>query len=118
MKRLGRTLWKVKAGLYRPEYFRYRWHKRTNGCAYPERTYVIRPNGAVSPCIFWDQDPLGFLPDQSGEIIDRKISELGEGLRCGKPQGTCKTCTVRRDAFYQPLRPADAPIADSAPELG
>lgn len=118
LKRLGRALWRVKAGLYRPEYFRYRWHKRQDGCAYPGRTYVIRPNGAVSPCIFWDRDPMGFLPEESGESIDQRIGELREGLRCNSPVGTCETCTVRRDAFYQPLRPAETPLVDGAPELG
>lgn len=118
LKRLGRALWKVKAGLYRPEYFRYRWHKRAQGCAYPGRTYVIRPNGAVSPCIFWDRDPMGFLPEDAGGEIDERIGELREGLRCNEPLGTCKTCTVRRDAFYQPMRPVEAPIGESAPEPG
>ncbi|MCG8456872.1 MAG: radical SAM protein [Holophagales bacterium] len=108
MKRLGRALWRVRAGLYRPEYFRYRWHKQREGCAYPKRTYVIRPNGAVSPCIFWEREPLGFLPHESVETIDERIAEVSEGLRCGKPIGTCRTCEIRRDAFYQPLRPASS----------
>lgn len=105
--RLKRALWRVRAGLYRPEYFQYRWHKRQNGCAYPGRTYVIRPNGAVSPCIFWEGDPMGLLPATDFQAIDNRIGEIRESLRCGNPQGTCKTCTVRRDAFYVPERPTD-----------
>lgn len=109
--RLRRALWRVRAGLYRPEYFRYQWQKRRDGCAYPGRTYVIRPNGAVSPCIFWEEDPMGLLPGTgSFEAIDARIEQIRQGLRCGKPEGTCKTCEIRRDAFYQPGHaPEDLP---------
>lgn len=109
--RLKRALWRVRAGLYRPEYFRYQWQKRRDGCAYPGRTYVIRPNGAVSPCIFWEEDPMGLLPGTgSFEAIDARIDQIRDGLRCGKPEGTCKTCEIRRDAFYQPGHaPEDLP---------
>jgi MoaA/NifB/PqqE/SkfB family radical SAM enzyme len=104
--RLKRALWRVKAGLYRPEYFQYKWHKRKDGCAYPGRTYVIRPNGAVSPCIFWEGDPMGLLPGAGGfEAIDARIEELRQGLKCGNPLGTCTNCAMRRDAFYVPERP-------------
>ena len=109
LSRVKRFLWRVKAGLYRPEYFRYRWQKEREGCAYPKRTVVIRPNGAVSPCIFWDGDPLGFLPESGAEIGER-LDEIVEGLACGEPIGTCTNCSVRRDAFYQPLRPAEVKL--------
>lgn len=105
--RLKRALWRWRAGLYRPEYFRYEWQKRLDGCAYPKRTYVIRPNGAISPCIFWEGDPMGLLPSGDLAKIEARIDELRDGLRCGKPLGTCVTCSIRRDAFYQPFkRPA------------
>ena len=113
--RLKRALWRRKAGLYRGEYFRYEWQKRMDGCAYPKRTYVIRPNGAVSPCIFWEGDPMGFLPDQTAAQIDVGIDEIREGLRCGKPKGTCETCSVRRNAFYQPFKVRSA---DTGPKAG
>ena len=102
--RLKRALWRRKAGLYRDEYFLYEWRKRLYGCAYPGRTYVIRPNGAVSPCIFWEDDPMGFLPDGTAEQIDTGIQEISDGLRCGQPKGTCETCSQRRNAFYQPFK--------------
>lgn len=113
--RLKRALWRRKAGLYRGEYFRYEWQKRLDGCAYPKRTYVIRPNGAVSPCIFWDRDPMGFLPDQNPSEIETGVDKIREGLRCGKPEGTCETCKVRRNAFYQPFK-AKATELDEAPD--
>lgn len=115
--RLRRAFWRVRAGLYRREYFQYLRHKRQDGCAYPGRTYVIRPNGAVSPCIFWEGDPMGLLPGEGGiAAIDARIEELRQGLRCGNPEGTCKTCTMRRDAFYVPER-ANPEIAVPAASL-
>ncbi len=67
--RARRRLWRWKAGMDRPEYLRYGWYQGLFGCAYPDRNYVIRPNGAVSPCIYWDQDPIGFYPaDRSRRI--------------------------------------------------
>ena len=47
--RARRRLWRLKAGMDRPEYLRYGWYQGLFGCAYPDRNYVIRPNGAVSP---------------------------------------------------------------------
>ena len=64
-----RRLWRLRAGLDRPEYWRYSWYQGLFGCAYPDRNYVIRPNGAVSPCIYWEQDPIGFYPADNLERI-------------------------------------------------
>ncbi|MEM1202877.1 MAG: radical SAM protein [Acidobacteriota bacterium] len=111
--RLRRALWRWRAGLYRPEYFRYRWQKRLDGCAYPKRTYVIRPNGAVNPCIFWEGQPMGVMPADGLADVEARIDEVREGLRCGKPIGTCSTCNIRRDAFYQPFK---RPKATTSPE--
>jgi len=99
-----RALWRMRAGLYRWEYFDYELAKWRNGCAYPGRTYVIRPNGAVAPCIFWNDPPLALLPEMERAEVDRKLAPVREGLRNGEPIGTCVTCTVRGDAFYQPFR--------------
>jgi MoaA/NifB/PqqE/SkfB family radical SAM enzyme len=115
LTRARRALWRVKAGLYRPEYFRYEWQKRLDGCAYPKRTYVIRPNGAINPCIFWDRDPMGMLPAGDLQLIEQRIDQVREGLRCDQPQGTCETCLVRRNAFYTPFRRKDSVAEPSAP---
>ena len=114
--RLKRALWRRKAGLYRDEYFLYEWRKRMQGCAYPKRTYVIRPNGAVSPCIFWDRDPLGFLPEDAAGGIDAGIEKISEGLKHGKPVGTCEGCSERRNAFYQPFKIKSKKLGERAPE--
>jgi MoaA/NifB/PqqE/SkfB family radical SAM enzyme len=62
LERVRRRLWRLRAGMDRPEYWRYAWYQSLFGCAYPGRNYVIRPNGAVNPCIYWDGDPIGFYP--------------------------------------------------------
>lgn len=118
-KRLRRALWRRKAGLYRKEYLLYQFHKWLDGCAFPKRTYVIRPNGNVSPCIFWEDEPMGVLPEGDLDDIDARIAEIRHGLRCGEPKGSCATCEIRRDAFYQPLRkPPEADVTSLASGTG
>ena len=51
---------------------------------------------------------MGFLDpetpfDESLAAIETQVDAVRDGLRCGKPTGTCQTCSVRRNAFYQPL---------------
>ena len=74
------------------------------------RNYVIRPNGAVHPCIYWDQDPIGFYPadDLARIAAGSPLSRIREGLRSGAPVGTCAGCGERRTALYR-LRGAPAP---------
>jgi len=100
--RARRRLWRWRAGLDRPEYLRYAWHKRLSGCAYPGRNYVIRPNGAVNPCIYWEEGPIGFYPGDGLLRIEQgaPLRRIRQGLRSGQPVGTCTTCTERRHAFY------------------
>ena len=104
--RLRRRAFNLRSGLERWEHWSHLWRERKNGCAYPGQTFVIRPNGAVSPCIFWQDEPIGFYPDEdfstvrTGEALER----IREGLRCGDPVGTCTDCMFRRDAFYRPFR--------------
>lgn len=104
--RLRRRAWRWRAGLERPEYLTNAWREKRHGCAYPGRTYVVRPNGAVYPCVFWDRDPLGFYPDQDlGDLaLGEPLANIRDGLACGAPVGTCATCTQRRDALYRPFR--------------
>jgi MoaA/NifB/PqqE/SkfB family radical SAM enzyme len=101
--RIRRRAWRIRAGMDRFEYLRYGWYQNLFGCAYPSRNYVIRPNGAVHPCIYWDQEPIGFYP---AEGLDRIASgapmqAIREGLRSGLPIGTCATCGERRTALYR-----------------
>jgi MoaA/NifB/PqqE/SkfB family radical SAM enzyme len=116
--RIRRRLWRLRAGLDRPEYWRYSWYQGLLGCAYPDRNYVIRPNGAVSPCIYWEADPIGFYPADSLERIagGAPLKRIRDGLRSGNPIGTCTTCGERRTALYR-LRGSAAPEAPRATRL-
>jgi MoaA/NifB/PqqE/SkfB family radical SAM enzyme len=104
--RLRRWSFRRRAGLDRREYELYRRAERTKGCVWPSDFYVIRPNGAVSPCIFWDREPIGFLPqDGYAELAGGEpLRRIREGLVDGHPVGTCATCSQRKDAFYYRLR--------------
>ncbi len=104
--RLRRRVFNLRAGLERWEHWRHLWRERRNGCAYPGETFVIRPNGAVSPCIFWEDEPVGFYPDDDLAAISggSALRRIRDGLRCGQPVGTCSQCLHRRDAFYRPFR--------------
>lgn len=99
----GRRLWRIRAGIDRIEHLRYAWRKRLHGCAYPDRYFVIRPNGAVSPCIYWDRDPIGFYPADGLAAIrgGAPLAAIREGLRRGEPIGTCAGCGERRAALYR-----------------
>ena len=101
--RLLRRAWRVRAGMDKPEHIRFALRKRLHGCAYPDRYFVIRPNGAVSPCIYWDREPLGMYPAQGlAEIREGELlARIREGLHAGAPVGTCATCGERRAALYR-----------------
>jgi MoaA/NifB/PqqE/SkfB family radical SAM enzyme len=115
--RVRRRLWRLKAGIDRPEYFRYGWYQSLFGCAYPDRNYVIRPNGAVNPCIYWDKDPIGFYPADSLARIEKgaPLARIRNGLRSGEPVGTCETCGERRTALYRLRGTEPPPTVQSAP---
>ena len=108
--RTRRRLWRLRAGLDRPEYWRYSWYQGMFGCAYPDRNYVIRPNGAVNPCIYWEGDPIGFYPADGLDRISAgaPLARIRDGLRSGNPIGTCASCGERRTALYR-LRGTPAP---------
>jgi MoaA/NifB/PqqE/SkfB family radical SAM enzyme len=110
--RLARRIWRVKAGLDRVEYMRFTWQQRMHGCAYPDRYFVIRPNGAVNPCIYWEGDPIGFYPADGVATIHEgaPLARIRNGLHFGRPVGTCATCSQRRMAFYR------LPGAEAAPD--
>ena len=102
-ERVRRRVWRWRAGLDRPEYLRYAWYQGMFGCAYPGRNYVVRPNGAVNPCIYWESDPIGFYPADGVETIasGAPLQRIRDGLRSGEPVGTCATCGERRTALYR-----------------
>ncbi len=108
--RAKRRLWRLRAGLDRFEYLRHGWYQGLYGCAYPSRNYVIRPNGAVHPCIYWEKDPIGFYPADGLDRIaaGAPLRSIRDGLRSGHPIGTCATCGERRTALYR-LRGTPAP---------
>jgi MoaA/NifB/PqqE/SkfB family radical SAM enzyme len=107
--RLRRRAWRLRAGLERWEHWRHLWRERRHGCAFPGQTYVVRPSGAVQPCVYWQAEPLGVYPDADlamvaeGEVLHR----IRTGLANGQPIGTCATCIHRRDAFYRPFRESE-----------
>ena len=95
--RFRRRRWRIRAGLDRPEYREHAERRFTEGCAYPGHQYVIRPNGAVNPCIYWAGDPIGFYPAQDLAAIASGpgLTRIREGLRTGRPVGTCDGCDQR-----------------------
>ena len=102
--RISHRLWLMKAGIDRLEYRRHAWQEQRAGCGYPDRTYVIRPNGAIYPCIFWDEQPLGLLPKETLVSVSNgeALGQIRDALKAGQPIGTCARCSERRDAFYRP----------------
>jgi MoaA/NifB/PqqE/SkfB family radical SAM enzyme len=118
LARLSRRLWRVKAGIERVETWRHAWHQRLDGCAYPGRYFVIRPNGAVNPCIYWEGEPVGFYPGEDVAGIQKgpPLARIRNGLHFGHPVGTCATCSERRMAFYR-LPGADSSKNPPSPGL-
>ena len=95
-------LMRWRAGLYDRQRLRGRVRTAVAGCAWPGHTVVVRPNGAVSPCIFWEERPIGLYPETSLGEIERSplLAEIVDGLKSGNPCGTCNTCTERKHALY------------------
>ena len=92
--------WRV--GLYDRQRLRGRFRTAVAGCAWPGHTVVVRPNGAVSPCIFWEEQPIGLYPETSLGEVERSplLAEIVDGLKSGNPCGTCNSCTERKHALY------------------
>ena len=91
-----------RAGLYDRRRLLGRARTAVAGCAWPGHTIVVRPNGAVSPCIFWEEQPIGLYPETTLAEVERSplLSAITDGLRTGNPCGTCRTCTERKHALY------------------
>ena len=95
-------LFRWRAGLYDRRRLRGRVRTAVAGCAWPRHTVVVRPNGAVSPCIFWEEQPIGLYPETTLTEVERSplLSSITDGLRTGNPCGTCRTCSERKHALY------------------
>ena len=95
-------LMRWRAGLYDRQRLRGRFRTAVAGCAWPRHTVVVRPNGAVSPCIFWEDRPIGLYPETSLGEVRRSplLTEIVDGLSSGNPCGTCRTCSERKHALY------------------
>ena len=91
-----------RAGLYDRRRLLGRARTAVAGCAWPGHTVVVRPNGAVSPCIFWEDQPIGLYPETTLAEVERSplLSAITDGLRTGNPCGTCRTCSERKHALY------------------
>ena len=80
------------------EYLRYAWYQGLFGCAYPDRNYVVRPNGAVNPCIYWEGDPIGFYPADTIETHREGRSPEGDPRRPAQREAGRHLRDVRRAA--------------------
>lgn len=111
--RLRNKAFRLRAGLDRSEYRRHRRRELRHGCGYPGVTFLVRPNGAVLPCPFWEGEPIALVPesghdDIAGSPLLRKILD---GLAEDRPVGTCTSCDQRRDALYRPHREPPSELA-------
>jgi MoaA/NifB/PqqE/SkfB family radical SAM enzyme len=106
--RFRRKLWLLKSGIENPAQWRRSILERFAGCSFPGRTLLIRPNGAVLPCPFWEEEPIAVVPrDGHLEITGSDLlARISKGLRSGCPVGSCRTCSERKDAFFRPLMKA------------
>lgn len=106
--RFRRKMWLLKSGIENPAQWRRSIIERFAGCSFPGRTLLIRPNGAVLPCPFWEEEPIAVVPrDGHLEITGSDLlARISKGLRSGCPIGSCRTCGERKDAFYRPLMKA------------
>ena len=102
--KIGRKLWLLKSGIDGPGRWRRWFLERRDGCSFPGRTLLIRPNGAILPCPFWEEEPVAVVPgDSRVAILDSEgIAAIRRGLRDGCPVGSCRTCIEKKDALFRP----------------
>jgi MoaA/NifB/PqqE/SkfB family radical SAM enzyme len=102
--KIKRKFWLLKSGIDGPDRWRRSYLERREGCSFPGRTLLIRPNGAVLPCPFWEEEPVALVPqaDRRSILTADGIAEIRGGLRTGCPIGSCRTCTVKKDALFRP----------------
>ena len=97
------TRWRT--GTNTMERFRLVGHAWLHGCCYAGHYWVIRPHGAVLPCIYWQEQPIGFYPEENVDTIlaGERLTAIRDGLARGRRVGSCVDCEVRRAGFYRPL---------------
>lgn len=102
--KIHRKVWLVKSGIDGPARWRRSMLERTAGCSFPGKMLLIRPNGAVLPCPFWEEEPIGLVPRDSHRAIFESgdLTKIRNGLRKGCPVGSCRTCKPRMDALFRP----------------
>lgn len=100
-----RKMWLLRSGIEGPTIWRHSILERINGCRFPGRMFLIRPNGAVQPCPFWEEEPIALVPrDGFREIsASERLADIREGLRSGCPIGSCQSCEARKDALFRPF---------------
>lgn len=103
--KIRRKLWLLKSGIDGPARWRRSLLEHFEGCSFPGRMLLIRPNGAVLPCPFWEEEPIALVPrDGRRAIFDSVgLEEIRAGLRTGCQVGSCRTCDARKDALFRPL---------------
>jgi MoaA/NifB/PqqE/SkfB family radical SAM enzyme len=113
--RIRRKTWLVKSGIEGPAQWRRSILESLTGCVFPGRMLLIRPNGAVLPCPFWEDEPIAIVPrDEHRDIFQSTdLQRIRSGLRNGCPVGSCTTCDVMKDALFRPLSGARERWAES-----
>jgi MoaA/NifB/PqqE/SkfB family radical SAM enzyme len=103
--KIKHKIWLITSGIQGVDSWRRTLYERLNGCSFPGRLFLIRPNGAVLPCPFWEMEPIAIVPrDGYREIaVSDRLRDVSEGLRTGYPVGSCETCRMRKDAFFRPF---------------
>lgn len=103
--KLARKTWLLKSGIEGPTRWRQSLREKRDGCFFPGRTLVIRPNGAVQPCPFWDEEPVALVPrdDRRSILGSTGIADIRRGLRSGCPTGSCRSCGEKKDALFRPI---------------
>jgi MoaA/NifB/PqqE/SkfB family radical SAM enzyme len=114
IERIKHKRWLFTSGIEGAASWRRSFLERLNGCSFPGRMFLIRPNGAVSPCPFWEEDPIALVPrDGHREIAaSDHLAQISKGLRTGCPVGSCRTCDARKDALFRPLMRAKPDSTD------
>ena len=103
--KIQRRVWLLKSGIDGPARWRRSVLDRFAGCSFPGRMLLIRPNGAVLPCPFWEQEPIAVIPrDNSRAILESVgLERIRTGLQNGCPVSSCQTCDARKDALFRPI---------------